>query len=101
MMSHDQFENFNGLKINICKDEINVIEKYFESDKSFNENQTNCIEKKELIELNNLGHSYQYGIGKKKDEFKAFECYLKSAGGGNSAAKNNLGYCYQNGVGVT
>jgi hypothetical protein len=30
-MSYNQFGNFNGLEINICKDEINYIEKYFES----------------------------------------------------------------------
>src|SRR6266480_5627632 len=102
VMSLDQFENFNGLEINICKDEINTIEKYFESDKgSNNENQINYIKKKELIELNNLGYCYQYGIGKRKDKFKAFEFYLKSAEGGFSGAKNNLGYCYQNGIGVT
>ncbi|POG55187.1 hypothetical protein GLOIN_2v1739736, partial [Rhizophagus irregularis DAOM 181602=DAOM 197198] len=65
VMSHNQVENFNGLKINICKDEINVMENYFNlQSKSFNENQ---IEKKELVELNNLGYYYQYGIGKNKD----------------------------------
>jgi TPR repeat protein len=101
VMTHDQFENFNGLEINICKDEINFMEKYFESGRNSNENQTNCIEKKELIELNNLGHNYQYGIGKRKDKFKAFEYYLKSAERRYSGAKNNLGYCYQNGIGVT
>ncbi|CAB4472937.1 unnamed protein product [Rhizophagus irregularis] len=26
-LSYDQFENFNGLEINLCKDEINTIEK--------------------------------------------------------------------------
>ncbi|CAB4478881.1 unnamed protein product [Rhizophagus irregularis] len=30
MMSYNQFENFNGLEINLCKDEINTMEKYFE-----------------------------------------------------------------------
>ncbi|CAB4393306.1 unnamed protein product [Rhizophagus irregularis] len=75
VMSHNQVENFNGLEINLCKDEINTMENFFESqDKGFNEIQ---IEKKKLIELNNL------------------------AEGGNSDAQNNLGYCYQNGIGIT
>src|ERR1043166_9381453 len=100
-MSHDQFENFYGLEINISTDEINNIEKYFELlKKGYDENQTNYVKKKELVELNNLGYSYQYGIGKKKDKFKAFEFYLKSAEGGNSDAQNNVGYCYQNGIGI-
>ncbi|CAB4472922.1 unnamed protein product [Rhizophagus irregularis] len=99
VMSHNQVENFDGLEINLCKDEINTMEKYFESrDKGFDEIQ---IKKRKLIELNNLGYCYQYGVGKKKDEFKAFEFYLKSAEGGNSDAQNNLGYCYQNGIGIT
>src|SRR6266542_2042711 len=29
--SQIQFENFNGLEINLCKDEIITMEKYFES----------------------------------------------------------------------
>ncbi|CAB4393357.1 unnamed protein product [Rhizophagus irregularis] len=49
VMSCDQFENFNGLEINICKDEINIMEKYFESqDRCHNENQLDYIKKKEL-----------------------------------------------------
>ncbi|CAB4472872.1 unnamed protein product [Rhizophagus irregularis] len=52
VMSYNQFENFNGLEINLCKDEINSMEKYFEStDKSSNDYDN----KKELMELNNLG----------------------------------------------
>ncbi|CAB5380059.1 unnamed protein product [Rhizophagus irregularis] len=99
VMSYNQFESFNGLEISICNDEINYIEKYFESFvKDSNESQN--VKKKELMELNNLGYLYQYGIGKKKDEFKAFEFYLESAEGGNSDALNNLGYCYQNGIGI-
>ncbi|CAB5366844.1 unnamed protein product [Rhizophagus irregularis] len=31
VMSHNQVENFNGLEINLCKDEIKIMEKYFES----------------------------------------------------------------------
>src|SRR5271163_2060061 len=30
VISQDQFENINGLEINICKDEIYAMEKYFE-----------------------------------------------------------------------
>src|SRR6266542_2579841 len=104
VMSHNQFENFNDLKmINLCKDEISAMENYFESrdNNGPNENQLDYSKKKELLKLNDLGYCYQYGIGKKKDEFKAFEFYLKSAEGGNSGAQNNLGYCYQNGIGVT
>src|ERR1043166_4628155 len=94
-VSQSQFENFNGFKINICKDEINSIEEYFESLDRTSNNQI-----AELVELNNLGYCYQFGIGTRKNEFKAFELYLKSAEGGNSCAQNNLGYCYQNGIGV-
>ncbi|CAB4393249.1 unnamed protein product [Rhizophagus irregularis] len=50
VMSHgnDQFENFNGLKINLRKDEINIMEKYFDSlDKCPNEIQSDYIKKKE------------------------------------------------------
>ncbi|RIA80447.1 hypothetical protein C1645_882162, partial [Glomus cerebriforme] len=103
VMSHsNQFENFNGLEINICKDEINTMEKYFESlDKGSNENQPDYVKMKELMELNNLGYCYQYGIGKIKDKFKAFKSYLKSAEEGNPFAQNNLGYCYQKGIGIT
>ncbi|CAB4393300.1 unnamed protein product [Rhizophagus irregularis] len=31
IMSYNQVENFDGLEINICKDEISTMEKYFES----------------------------------------------------------------------
>ncbi|CAB4472893.1 unnamed protein product [Rhizophagus irregularis] len=56
VISHEQFEDFNGLVINICKDEIDVIEEYFESkEKYLNENQLDYDKKKGLIELNNLG----------------------------------------------
>jgi TPR repeat protein len=99
VMSHNQFENFNGLEINLCKDEINSMEKYFESIDKCSKDYDD--KKKELMKLNNLGYCYQHGIEKKKDEFKAFEFYLKSAKGGNLSAQNNLGYCYQNGIGVT
>jgi hypothetical protein len=48
-MSYDQFENYNGLEINLCKDEISTIEKYFESpDKGFNQNKME-YDKKSLI----------------------------------------------------
>ncbi|CAB4385684.1 unnamed protein product [Rhizophagus irregularis] len=65
VMSHNQFENFNGLKmINLCKDEISVMENYFElqDNDEHNENQIDYIKKKESIDLNNLGYCYQYGI---------------------------------------
>ncbi|CAB5357010.1 unnamed protein product [Rhizophagus irregularis] len=81
MSYNNQFENFNGLEINLCKDEINIMEEYFESKNKYcsnnnNENQIDYDKKKELIELNNL------------------------AKGGNIDAQNNLGYCYQNGIGI-
>ncbi|PKY28235.1 HCP-like protein [Rhizophagus irregularis] len=102
VMSHNQYENFNGLKISICNDEINTIEKYFESfDKSSNNNQIDLTKEKEkLVELNNLGFCYQYGMGIIKDEKKAIEWYLKAANGGNLEAQFNLGICYQYGIGV-
>ncbi|CAB5395331.1 unnamed protein product [Rhizophagus irregularis] len=31
IMSYNQVENFDGLEINLCKDEISTMEKYFES----------------------------------------------------------------------
>src|SRR6266542_2423341 len=78
------------------------MEKYFKSlNKVSDENKKDYIKKKELVELNNLGYCYQYGLGRKIDKFKAFEFYFKSAAGGNSNAQNNLGYCYQNGIGIT
>ncbi|CAB5366785.1 unnamed protein product [Rhizophagus irregularis] len=73
VMTYNQFEVFNGLEINLCKDEINTMEKYFESldNNGFNENQIDYTKKKELEELNNLGYCYQFGMGKNKDSFKA------------------------------
>ena len=103
VMSHNQFDIFNGLEINLHKDEINTIENHLSlsnNDKGFGENQMVYTKKKELIELNNLGYCYQFGIGKRKNEFKAFELYYKSAVGGYSDAQNNLGGCYQNGIGI-
>ncbi|RIA84982.1 hypothetical protein C1645_831513 [Glomus cerebriforme] len=88
------------------EDEINVIENYFEKlNKDSSEIQIGYYDskKRELIEINNLGYYYQYGIGRKKDEFKAFEFCLRSAEEGNVGAQNNLGYCcncYQNGIGI-
>ena len=53
-----------------------------------------------MVQLNNLGYCYQFGVGKEKNVFKAFEFYLESAAEGNPSAQNNLGYCYQNNIGV-
>ncbi|CAB4421483.1 unnamed protein product [Rhizophagus irregularis] len=109
-MSYYQFENFNGLEINLCKDELNNMEKYFEL---LDKNSIECnINKKELVKLNdlaeggnlsaqnNLGYCYQNGIGIEKNEKKAFEWYLKAAGKGDIYAQYNLGICYQNGIGI-
>ncbi|CAB5365617.1 unnamed protein product [Rhizophagus irregularis] len=76
IMSYDHFEYFNGLEINLYKDELSTIEKYFESpDKNFNQNQMGYTKKRELTELNNLGFCFQFGIGKRitKNEKKSFE----------------------------
>ncbi|GBB97474.1 hypothetical protein RclHR1_00030031 [Rhizophagus clarus] len=103
ILSQIQFENFNGLEINLYKDEITTIEKYFRTiDKGFKvkNDQTDYNKRREMINLNNLAYSYQYGMGKEKNENKAFECYLKAAKEGNVNAQNNLGYCYQNGIGT-
>ncbi|RIA93122.1 hypothetical protein C1645_819850 [Glomus cerebriforme] len=63
MENHEENENwfssiigfFYDYEINICKDEINTMEKYFESlDKGFSENQKDYVKMKELMELNNL-----------------------------------------------
>ncbi|GBC01725.1 hypothetical protein RclHR1_04300007 [Rhizophagus clarus] len=48
----------------------------------------------------NLGRSYQYGNGVKKDEGKAFELYKELAEQGYSNAQNKLGYCYEGGIGT-
>jgi len=48
VMSYNQHEDFGGLEINLCKNEINVMEKYFDSqDKGFNENQIEKINRTE------------------------------------------------------
>ncbi|CAB4397289.1 unnamed protein product [Rhizophagus irregularis] len=129
VMSRSLYENFNGLKIDICNDEINNIENYFELlDKGF-KNQSEYTKDKKLVELNNLaysqnefktfesylksskegnscaqnnlGYCYQYGIGIEKDDIEAFKYYLKAAKGGSSDAENNLGDCYKNGIGIS
>ncbi|CAB4472776.1 unnamed protein product [Rhizophagus irregularis] len=56
VMSHNQIENFYGLELNLCKDEINTIEEFFKSsNKDSNEKQKDYVKKKELEKLNNLG----------------------------------------------
>ncbi|RIA85252.1 hypothetical protein C1645_857860 [Glomus cerebriforme] len=95
----------------MCKDEINVIEEYFDS--GLDENQLNFDKKKELVDLNNLaeggnngaqnnlGYYYKNGIGVTKDDKKAFEWYLKAANNrGDTCAQYNLGICYQDGTGI-
>ncbi|CAB4387583.1 unnamed protein product [Rhizophagus irregularis] len=65
VMSLNQFEYFNGLlEINLRKDELSTIEKYFESLNN-DSNKINYIKRKELEKLNDLGTE--------KDEKKAFE----------------------------
>src|ERR1051325_3658320 len=49
IMLNSQFENFNGLEIDVCKDEINSIEKYLKSGSKGNQ----VKKEKELINLNN------------------------------------------------
>ena len=55
----------------------------------------------EIINVDSKLITLQYVELISKDEFKAFEAYLKLAGEGISDAQNNLGYCYQNGIGIT
>ncbi|CAB4478374.1 unnamed protein product [Rhizophagus irregularis] len=65
VMSLNQFEYLNGLlEINLRKDELSTIEKYFESLNN-DSNKINYIKRKELEKLNDLGTE--------KDEKKAFE----------------------------
>ncbi|CAB4393359.1 unnamed protein product [Rhizophagus irregularis] len=85
MSSYNPFENFNGLKINLCKDEINSMEKYFGSINKYSDDYNNN-KTKELMNLNNLGVE--------KDETKALEYYEKSAEKGYVNAQNNLGFLY-------
>ncbi|RIB14591.1 hypothetical protein C2G38_2194674 [Gigaspora rosea] len=54
----------------------------------------------EFCGQNNLEYCYQNGIGTDKNNIKAFECYLKSARGGNSRGQCNVGFCYKNGIGT-
>ncbi|RHZ50316.1 hypothetical protein Glove_501g15 [Diversispora epigaea] len=44
---------------------------------------------------------YENGIGKAKDEEKAFQWYMKSGEGGNGNGQNNLERVYENGIGTT
>ncbi|RHZ78056.1 hypothetical protein Glove_168g163 [Diversispora epigaea] len=46
---------------------------------------------------NNLGRCYQHGIGT-TDE--SFQCFLKSAKGGDCEGQNSAGYCYHFGIGT-
>jgi len=71
-ISQNQFENFNELKVNICEDEINTIEKHFEllnnnlidSDEQM-KNQ-DYAKKDELVEQNYLGYCYQWDRKREK-----------------------------------
>ena len=49
---------------------------------------------------NDLGHSYEYGLGIKQDYLQAKEWYEKSAKQGNAYAQNNLGEPYEYGAGA-
>ena len=50
---------------------------------------------------NNLGYSYDHGLGVTKDYVEAVKWYRLSAEQGNVSAQNNLGYSYEHGEGVT
>src|SRR5256885_521357 len=52
------------------------------------------------IAQHNLGICYVKGVGIDKDEFKAFNWYLKSAENRYAKAQCNLGICYATGVGT-
>lgn len=49
--------------------------------------------------LRQVGRCYQKGKGCQKDEAKAFDCFRRSAEGGDGPAAVALGYCYQKGGG--
>ena len=48
----------------------------------------------------NLGLSYQFGLGTKKDLNNAIQFFSLAANQGNSLAKYRLGLCFKNGCGV-
>ena len=49
---------------------------------------------------NNMGASYEFGVGVEQSEEKAFEWYLKAAEFGGSIELFNVGQCYKKGRGV-
>lgn len=49
---------------------------------------------------NNMGASYEFGVGVEESEEKAFECYFKAAENGGSLELFNVGQCYKTGRGV-
>ncbi|RIB15198.1 kinase-like domain-containing protein [Gigaspora rosea] len=69
-------------------------------------NQLNFIECQKLASMNDpegilrLGYCYEYGIGVKKDENKAFIHYQKSSNLNNSNGMYHVGHCYYLGIGV-
>ncbi|RIB20956.1 hypothetical protein C2G38_1144105 [Gigaspora rosea] len=63
-------------------------------------NQSNPFIQTNSIIQNILAYCYQRGIWIKKDNYKAFIHYQKSAEMGNSIGIANLGFCYQYGIGV-
>ncbi|CAI2164471.1 8381_t:CDS:2 [Funneliformis geosporum] len=69
----------------------------------------NCVEKDAKACVFNNGYilaqyylcrCFQYGIGNKKDEIKAFINYKKSADNGYVCAIFRIGHCYDNGIGT-
>ncbi|RIB26678.1 kinase-like domain-containing protein [Gigaspora rosea] len=61
---------------------------------------SNIIKVEHPLGIYELGHCYQNGIGAKRDAYKAFMFYQKSAELGNSNGELQIGFCYQNGSGV-
>lgn len=58
------------------------------------------VNKNDAQAMLTLGWRYEYGIDMEKDEYKAFECYQKSAKIGNPEGMYQVGYCYYLGIGV-
>ncbi|GBC26828.2 kinase-like domain-containing protein [Rhizophagus irregularis DAOM 181602=DAOM 197198] len=105
-MSYYQFENFNGLEINLCKDELNNMEKYFDLlDKNSIERNINKKELDDLAEQEykdaqfQLGNCYDQGIGTEVNKTKAFEMYKIAAEKEHDIAQNNLGSLFVYGKG--
>ncbi|PKK73086.1 hypothetical protein RhiirC2_776430 [Rhizophagus irregularis] len=106
-----RFSDFHIIFTGSLSFKANLLSLLLSSSKSFGICEGQC----------NLGFCYENGIGTSKNDKQAFECYMKSAIGGDGTYKNekkaferymksaiagyaegqcNLGFCYENGIGT-